>query len=139
MNTPEHWRTSRQFADWFTNRSVGFVRLIGYLMIGLSVFLFAHAAYDENHGMAAPPFVPGRYTRPVEDRDVHPVLYRDLMFYEWMCPVLFFLGGSTILGIVRWANRSDPFSPSFSGKKALDDCERVLDNELEKFHSPLRD
>ena len=109
-------------------------------MIGLSFFFFGLAAYDEHRGVAAPPIEPGSgLIRKVEDRETHPTLFRGLMNYEWTCPILFLLGGCTILGIARWADRCDPFSPSFSGKKSLEECERVLDNELENFHRPLRD
>lgn len=140
VNTPEHWRTTRQFADWFTNRSSTFVRLFAYAMIGLSFYLFALAAYDEHRGVAAPPIQPGSgLVIKVADRDTNPQLFHGLMHYEWTCPVLFLLGGCTILGIVRWADRCDPFSPSFAGKKSLEDCERALDHQLENFHRPLRD
>ena len=124
--------------SWFANRAGDIYRVVGYLLVGFSFFLWAHAAYDEDRGIAAPPYVPTKYTRPVETRDKHPALFRALMNYEWTCPVLFFLAGSLILGIVRRADRTDPFSPSFAGDAALDECERTLDDELEKKHRPLR-
>ncbi|MEA3208062.1 MAG: hypothetical protein QOE70_1119 [Chthoniobacter sp.] len=107
-------------------------------MTGSSFFLFGHAAYDENRGVAAPPYAPTRYTRPIEKRDTHPALFRALMNYEWGSPFVFLFGGLVLLRIIRRANRSDPFSPSFSGNAALDQCERTLDAELEKKHRPLR-
>jgi hypothetical protein len=138
MNTPEHWRPSRQFATWLTNRSAAFFRAFARLLMGFSLFLFAHAAYDEDRGIAAPPFVPSRYSRPIERRDINPVMFRALMTYEWECPFAFFMAGAIILGMVRRADRCDPFSPAFAGKAALKECERTLDAELRKKHSPLR-
>ena len=138
MNTPEHWRPSRQFAAWLTGRTANFFRILAYLFVGFSFYLFGHAAYDEHRGIAAPPYVPGRYTRPIEHRDSNPEMFRALMDYEWACPFVFFIGGLIIFGIVRRADRCDPFSPSFSGTSSLDDCERTLDAELRKKHSPLR-
>jgi hypothetical protein len=138
MSAPNYGRPSRAFANWFMDRSGGFVRTLGYLMVGLSVLLFAHAKYDEDRGIAAPPYVPTRYTRPIEERETNPKMFRALMSYEWACPVVFLIGGFVLIGLVRRADRCDPFSPSFSGSAALDECERTLDAELRKKHRPLR-
>jgi hypothetical protein len=60
------------------------------------------------------------------------------MEYEWGTALAVLIGGTVIRGIVRRADRSDPFSRKFSGASALDDCERSVDAALDKFHSPLR-
>ena len=138
MNTPEHWRASRQFAAWFTNRSASLVRGVGYLMVCFAIYLFAHAAYDEQRGIAAPAYVPSRFSRLIEDRDTNPEMFPALMNYEWGCPFIFLVGGLVIIGIVRRVERYDPLSPRFAGKSSLDECERTLDAELRKKHSPLR-
>ena len=139
MNTSEHWRPSRQVAAWLTSRSVRFYRILASLLIGFSLYLFAHAAYDEDRGIADPPYIPTRYrTHLIERRDTDPAMFRALMNYEWACPFAFLIGGFIIRGLVRRADRCDPFSPAFTGKPALDECERTLDAELRKKHSPLR-
>jgi hypothetical protein len=60
------------------------------------------------------------------------------MNYQWFGAGLFLCAGFAILGIRRRLDRCDPFSPDFAGNRALDECERVLDAELEKKHRPLR-
>jgi len=111
MNTPEHWRPSRQFAALLTGRTARFIRTLAFLIVGFSFYFFGHAAYDEYRGIAAPPYVPARYSRPVEHRATNSAMFRALMHYEWMCPIVFLLGGLIILGIVRRADHCDPFSP----------------------------
>ncbi|HZJ14439.1 MAG TPA: hypothetical protein VFD27_05280 [Chthoniobacteraceae bacterium] len=142
MNTPQPWRPGRQIAASLTSRTANFFRVLAYLFISFSVYLLVHAAYDEDRGIADPPYVPVNgytfYDRPVEHRDTHPEMFRALMNYEWACPIAVLAAGLIILGVVRRADRRDPFSPSFSGTSALADCERTLDSELRKKHSPLR-
>src|SRR5678815_266354 len=90
MNTPEHWRASRQIAAWLTGRTAKTFRILAWLFIGCSLYLFAHAAYDQDRGIADPPYVPGRYTpydQPAEYRDTDPAKFRSLMNYEWACSI----------------------------------------------------
>jgi hypothetical protein len=104
----------------------------GTVAIVAGLYLFGHAAYDENRGIAAPPYVPSRYSHPVEKRDQNPEQFRHLMGYEWMCAAVILCGGIVIRGIAARGERSDPFSPNFGGKRALEDCEKQLDQELRK-------
>jgi len=141
VNTPEHWRASRQFASWFANRSAQFVRAVGIFLVCLSIYLAGHAAYDERRGIAEPPYVPARNYEDFRlkvQRAANPEKFRALMNYEWACPIAFGIAGLLILRIVRKANRNDPFSPTFQGTSSLDECGRTLDAELHRKHSPLR-
>ena len=138
MSTPNYGRPSREVANWLTSRSAGFYRTLSYLAIIFSVYLFASAAHDEQRGIASV-IPPGRYARRiVVIRSEHPTDFHNLMIYQWSRAALVLCGGLIILGICRRADRCDPFSPDFSGGRALDDCERTLDNEIRKKHSPLR-
>ena len=138
MSAPIHGRPHREDTNWRTICSDRFIRTLPYLLFGISFYLFGHAAYDEERGVAAPPFVPSSYTRLMESREADPAMFRALMNYEWTCPSAFLIGGFVTLGMVRRADRCDPFSKTFSGSSALDECERTLDAELGKKHSPLR-
>ena len=140
VNTPEHWRASRQFALWFTNRSAGFVRGVGIYLVCLSIYLGWHAVNDERRGIAEPPYVPVRYVVfPLKvRRQANPEKFRALMNYEWTCPIVFGVAGFAILRIVRMGNRIDPFSRTFKGNSSLNECERTLDAELRRKHSPIR-
>jgi len=140
VNTPENWRASRQFALWFTNRSTGFVRGVGLFLVCLSIYLGWHAVNDERRGVAEPPYVPVRYVVfPLKvRRQANAEEFRALMNYEWTCPIVFGIAGFAILRIVRRGNRIDPFSPTFKGNSSLDECERTLDAERRRKHSPIR-
>jgi len=71
-------------------------------------------------------------------RSEHREEFRNLMTYQWIRASLALCGGLVIRGICRRADLCDPFSADFAGKRSLDECERTLDAELRKKHSPLR-
>jgi hypothetical protein len=132
MKSPEHSHSSASYGERFKGLCPEFLRVLPYLLLVAGFYLFGHAVYDDHRGIAAPPYVPVRYSHPVERRDTNPELFQALMSYEWECAFPVLIAGLVLLGIVRRADRSDPLSPSFSGGSALDECERELDAELRR-------
>jgi hypothetical protein len=59
MNVLQKSRSGREIAEEKSGYSVAFWRFRAYWMIGLSLYFLAHAAYDEQRGISAPPYVPG--------------------------------------------------------------------------------
>jgi hypothetical protein len=139
---------ARRFHDLYgppkLNYSAGFVRAVSYLLIALGIALLASCAYDEDRGVTWVIRPLGRTGRNPLDRNgtfvrsEDPDLFRYVMNYQWLKASLILCGGFAVLGICRRLDRSDPFSPDFTGNSALDECERVLDAELDKKHRPLR-
>ena len=138
MSAPNYGRPSREIANWLTSRAAGFFRGLASLGIALSFYLFAAAAHDEQRGMASVVLPAGRGDPVIEIRTEHPEQFHNLMVYQWVRASLVLFGALVIRGMCRRADRTDPFSPDFAGKESLDECERKLDAELKKYHSPLR-
>ncbi len=113
--------------------------VIAYFWILLGVILFALAANDEQRGIASVApwggFNGVVYTANKAD---DPKQFHNLMTYQWIRASLVLASGIIFLEICRRADRIDPFSKHFAGKRELDELEKELDHEKEKRRRPLQ-
>jgi hypothetical protein len=111
---------------------------LAYLLIVVGAGLMWDAARDEQRGIAtvlAPARMKAQATAAKVD---NPERFRELMTYQWVF-ALFPVGvGAFLLGMIRRADRLDPFSRNFVGLKSLEDLQRTLAEEGEKRRRPLR-
>jgi hypothetical protein len=114
------------------------MRFLACALILLGGIGFFDAIKDDRRGVASA-FAPTRTPiLEVASRADAPELFAGLMAYQWMRASLAVCAGLVILGMCRRLGRCDPFSPTFTGRDVLDECEHKLDAELRKKHSPLR-
>ncbi len=101
------------------------VRIVACFFLLTGAWGAAHAAYDQNRGIAVVT-TPGRYpTVESADRVSQPEAFRNLMAYQWLRAVGALAVGAVILRLIKRQDSLDPFSPGFGGQ-AMDDLERGL-------------
>ena len=110
-----------------------------HFLIVAGLLLFVLALNDEQRGIASviPPraYTGVRYTaKKVDD----PTQFHNLMTYEWIRASLLLGAGIILLTMCRSADKTDPFSPRFAGKRELDELGEELNREKEKRQRPLK-
>lgn len=113
-------------------------RIVAYLFILCGCIFFLDAIEEDRVGVASAVAPGTTVSYHTVSRADSPELFEGLMMYQWIRATLAVCGGPAILGIRRHYERLDPFSPKFTGRDALEQCERKLDTELRKKHSPIR-
>jgi hypothetical protein len=108
------------------------MKTLGILLFCLAALGLVDAIREEISGTVRI-LAPGRYTRVREVKKVeNPRDYRNLMTYQWVRFGTFVGAGLFCFHIIKRSEETDPFSPNFKGKEALDDLSTYLDQEKEK-------
>jgi hypothetical protein len=113
------------------------MRSLAYLLIALGSILLLLAAYDEHREIASVMAPSRSMILIIVKKSDNPQEFRNLMTYQWLRGFFLLGAGVIILGIVRRADRLDPFSPDFVGKTEVDKLGQMLDEK--KKREPVHD
>jgi hypothetical protein len=110
------------------------MRIFSYLLLLVSVLMFASAGYDEYRGIThiqAPRSLPEIFTKTS-----NPEQFHNAMTYHWAYASVVLIAGIIVFRIYRGLEKADPFSPDFAGNKALDDWSDAMKKEEEQRKHP---
>ena len=113
----------------FTN-----MRIFSYLLVLISILMFASAGYDEYRGVTI--IQAGRSLPEVVTKASQPEDFRGAMAYHWYYAFVILIAGIIAYTIDRGLEKSDPMSPDFAGNKALDDWSDAMKKEEEQRKHP---
>jgi hypothetical protein len=114
------------------------MRPVAFFLIGLGLWFFVDAGRDEWREIAEAISPRGGETMVIPKAD-DPEQFRNLMVYQWWRGVVVLIAGMVILGIVRRADRLDPFSPDFRGSNALDELDQSLKEQERRHRRPFKE
>jgi hypothetical protein len=93
------------------------------VLCGALLLLVAAGQEMSGHAIISPParyeFISGTGISRAKD----PAGFRNAMFYNWVDASLTLGAGLFLLSLVRRQDRLDPFSPSFQGRKEIDELD----------------
>ena len=110
------------------------MRIFSYLLLLVSVVMFASAGYDENRGITS--IRSGRSLPEFITRTSNPEQFHNAMTYHWAYALVVLIAGIITYSIGVGLEKSDPFSPDFAGNKALDDWGDAMKKEEEQRKHP---
>ncbi|HEX8295749.1 MAG TPA: hypothetical protein VF593_05580 [Chthoniobacteraceae bacterium] len=133
------------------------MRFLGGIFIVTGILLLIYAGYEEARGVvklsygskyippalleSASDSIPRKISRRqvlTATRVQDPAVFRALMYYKWARGPVCLIPGLLILRLLRRQERLNPFSPGFPGLSSLNELDRVMAEEEQKHHRPLR-
>jgi hypothetical protein len=96
--------------------------------------MFASAGYDEYRGITN--IRAGRGPSEVVTKRNNLEQFHNAMTYHWAYALVILIAGIITYAFEAGLEKSDPFSPDFSGNKALDDWSDDMKKEEERRKHP---
>jgi hypothetical protein len=110
------------------------MRIFSYLLLLVSVLMFASAGYDEYRGITR--IQVGRGLPETILKKSNLEQFHNAMTYHWAYAIVVLIAGILVYTINRGMERADPLSPDFAGNKALDDWSDAMKKEEEQRKHP---